>query len=343
MGTQFAAPPFYPVASLKVDTNHVQASFFEDEDGSVLDDGILDQSTLDSGLELSPPLANSRRESFAVGAPLFPPKSEDWQSIEFSPVDMQSAPFNPFASQSSGAGNGSFMRLGHNHSHVLGPLGNGWLVGQGPESGSGSGSGSGPNTPFQTLDSVPTEYEGTSTGFPMSVQSQAPFRNPSNLFTSLEPGDQSIPTSPQREWAGLAPSAHSRVRPGSPLIRSHNDMRRGDGIRKKNARFEIPAERNLSNIDLLIAQSTDEQEIKELKQQKRLLRNRQAAYVTSLVIFFEHFYQWKLLLACPAAKSCICIADANEAWPMSQTRFPTKEKAAYGATRGREEALYSAC
>jgi hypothetical protein len=70
---------------------------------------------------------------------------------------------------------------------------------------------------------------------------------------------------------------NKKMRPNSPAIRSHNDMRRGDGIRKKNARFDIPAERNLSNIDQLIAQSTDEQEIKELKQQKRLLRNRQAA------------------------------------------------------------------
>lgn len=63
----------------------------------------------------------------------------------------------------------------------------------------------------------------------------------------------------------------------SPTIRSHNELRRGDGIRKKNARFDIPAERTLHNIDTLIAQSTDEGEIKELKQQKRLLRNRQAA------------------------------------------------------------------
>ncbi|KAF3402316.1 hypothetical protein DPV78_003647 [Talaromyces pinophilus] len=50
-----------------------------------------------------------------------------------------------------------------------------------------------------------------------------------------------------------------------------------DGIRKKNARFDIPAERTLSNIEEMIAQSTKEDEIKELKQQKRLLRNRQAA------------------------------------------------------------------
>ncbi|KAJ5899967.1 hypothetical protein N7495_004711 [Penicillium taxi] len=63
----------------------------------------------------------------------------------------------------------------------------------------------------------------------------------------------------------------SAYRNGSPLT-----MRR-DGIRKKNARFDIPAERTLSNIDHLISQSNNDDEIKELKQQKRLLRNRQAA------------------------------------------------------------------
>jgi len=68
-----------------------------------------------------------------------------------------------------------------------------------------------------------------------------------------------------------------RMRMGSPALRSHSPLLRRDGIRKKNARFDIPAERNLNNIDQLIAQSNDEQEIKELKQQKRLLRNRQAA------------------------------------------------------------------
>lgn len=50
-----------------------------------------------------------------------------------------------------------------------------------------------------------------------------------------------------------------------------------DSIRRKNARFDIPVERTLSNIDELISHATDEREMKELKQQKRLLRNRQAA------------------------------------------------------------------
>ena len=104
-----------------------------------------------------------------------------------------------------------------------------------------------------------------------------PFTNAGNMFTPLPAGNQSIPTSPQKEWMAPHQAMNKKMRPNSPAIRSHNDMRRGDGIRKKNARFDIPAERNLSNIDQLIAQSTDEQEIKELKQQKRLLRNRQAA------------------------------------------------------------------
>jgi hypothetical protein len=40
------------------------------------------------------------------------------------------------------------------------------------------------------------------------------------------------------------------------------------------------------NIDHMISQSTDDSEIKELKQQKRLLRNRQAAYGPFLRFWF---------------------------------------------------------
>ena len=66
---------------------------------------------------------------------------------------------------------------------------------------------------------------------------------------------------------------------GSPTYRTNspvNGLRREE-VRKKNTRFEIPNDRNLANIDSLILQTTDEKEKKELKQQKRLLRNRQAA------------------------------------------------------------------
>lgn len=55
------------------------------------------------------------------------------------------------------------------------------------------------------------------------------------------------------------------------------DYSRRDGIRKKNGRIDIPSERNIHTIDELIDKTTDEDLLKELKQQKRLLRNREAA------------------------------------------------------------------
>lgn len=70
-----------------------------------------------------------------------------------------------------------------------------------------------------------------------------------------------------------------RSRPHSPHGNSHNYLRQ-DGVRKKNARFDIPMERNLANIDDLISKASNEDDKKELKQQKRLLRNRQAAYAS---------------------------------------------------------------
>jgi len=89
------------------------------------------------------------------------------------------------------------------------------------------------------------------------------------------------PQSSQGGWCSAASSdtAESRAGLRNPRFRGSSPMTvlRSDGIRKKNAKFEIPKERNLANIDALILQSTDETEKKELKQQKRLLRNRQAA------------------------------------------------------------------
>ena len=67
----------------------------------------------------------------------------------------------------------------------------------------------------------------------------------------------------------------------SPLFIDNPPRLRPDGVRKKNARFEIPEERKVDTIDKIILQTdpSDEKLLKELKQQKRLLRNRQAASV----------------------------------------------------------------
>lgn len=92
------------------------------------------------------------------------------------------------------------------------------------------------------------------------------------------------PMSPHshQDWMGMAERemesrpSHKRMRPNSPP-RSMSDLQRRDGIRKKNGRIDIPQERNIQNIEDLIEQATDDEMLKELKQQKRLLRNREAA------------------------------------------------------------------
>ena len=270
MVSAFQMQQFSYRAPLTVDTNHAH-KYLEEEDSSILDENILDHSGLDPGLEMSPPMADSRRDSYAVSTGLFSPKTEDWQS-----VDMQSVPSNnPFLDQHS---NNPFMRLDQQQQPAAYGAQGHWM------SNNGSISTSGTATPVQTFDGLPAEFDSSSIfQRPTTMPSQTPFGNGStqmNLFQSLgQPSNGSIPTSPQKDaWAGPKDqSMLKRNRPGSPMFRSHNELRRGDGIRKKNARFDIPAERNLNNIDHLIAQSTDEQEIKELKQQKRLLRNRQAA------------------------------------------------------------------
>ncbi|KAL2263064.1 hypothetical protein VTK26DRAFT_8352 [Humicola hyalothermophila] len=267
MVSAFQMQPFYRTP-LTVDTTHAQ-KFFEEEDASILDENILDQNALDSGLEMSPPVADSRRDSFGVTPSIFSPKTEDWQSVE-----MQSVPSNnPFLDQHS---NNPFLRM--DQAQHAAYQSHAW-----PMTSSGSA------TPqLQPFDGLPVEYDSANLGLfhrPATIQTTAPFTTnpaPAAMFQQLgQPAPQSMPTSAQKDaWMTQdlkAQALGKRTRPASPLIRSHNDLRRGDGIRKKNARFDIPAERNLSNIDQLIAQSTDEQEIKELKQQKRLLRNRQAA------------------------------------------------------------------
>lgn len=266
MATAYQMPVYFKPNPLTVDTAHAQ-KYFEDEDNAILDETVLDHSGMDSGLEMSPPMANSRRDSFAVSSTLFSPKTEDWQS-----VDMQSVPSNnPFLPpDNSNSNNNPFMRMDHSQTYAShGP----WSLGQA----------SGTCTPLPQFDGLPADYDGNAAVFQRSMHMQTAFGNQNGqvpLFQAVGNNSHSIPTSPHKDWMDHDPKNPSMVRkmrPESPLIRSHNELRRGDGIRKKNARFDIPAERNLSNIDYLISQSTDEQEIKELKQQKRLLRNRQAA------------------------------------------------------------------
>ncbi|KAI9728285.1 MAG: hypothetical protein M1834_007778 [Cirrosporium novae-zelandiae] len=252
-------------------------SFVEDDELAVLDDRILDSQPSDLTM-----MDGSRRQSFednTVGLAPRPGLTSDEEAFQEcaqqqhfqvqsrQPINTpapfyfhgQNNPFLPATSQSAA----------EDHPAAA------WA----PEPASGS------ITPTQNFDGLPWEHDRNPTtafgnapvtmGDPYSVG--GPFRN-SSVYSSA----MSVTMSPQASNQGWMPEAHHypkrmRAESPNPYHRASSPILRRDGIRKKNARFEIPAERTLDTIDQLIAQSTDEQEIKELKQQKRLLRNRQAA------------------------------------------------------------------
>ena len=98
------------------------------------------------------------------------------------------------------------------------------------------------------------------------------------------PSDGSGPLSPHLtgEWlpfpaSGVDPNLPKQIRL-SQCVASNSPVLRPDGVRKKNAKFEIPEDRNLDTLDTLIKHAKTDSELKELKMQKRLLRNREAAY-----------------------------------------------------------------
>ena len=100
----------------------------------------------------------------------------------------------------------------------------------------------------------------------------------------LQMPDSAISMSPQSSQEGWTSTSSEQAEHAGHVVQSPgycpvspSTAGRPDGVRKKNARFEIPKDRNLRNIDQLIHESKDDAEKKELKAQKRLLRNRQAA------------------------------------------------------------------
>lgn len=235
----------------------------EDDEMSVLDDKILEPGSED--------LADTRRSSY--DAPAYSHRDSVWSNYS-NTSSNQSRPTSHMGQPMVNSSGAPFMPVDGPHSTSFHPTS--WSM---PRNESGS------CTPTAGYDQYSTEGE-QSTAAPFSGGAVGPVSAlPMNSMSYRngmfgQPG--SVAMSPQSSQGWMpAPmdlvdtTSHSNKSPSyrndSPLT-----MRR-DGIRKKNARFEIPAERTLSTIDHLISQSTNEEEIKELKQQKRLLRNRQAA------------------------------------------------------------------
>ncbi|KAF4555372.1 Hypothetical protein D9617_2g053280 [Elsinoe fawcettii] len=106
---------------------------------------------------------------------------------------------------------------------------------------------------------VPMDQAGDGQATPLS-----PYSNPDHMAMAA------------REFPNRA-ALPRHMRPGSRPPRPGPHRNPSDGVRKKNTRIDIPADRNLNNIEELIEQAHDDDEIKELKAQRRLLRNREAA------------------------------------------------------------------
>lgn len=239
----------------------------------MLDDKILDPT--------SPGLSDPRRSSYDAQHDTFSHRNSIWSNYSHASPD-QSRPTSHLGHTMLDSSGASFMPVDGPQ-----PFAQHQQQQQQQQPWSISRTVSGSCTPT-AYDQYPSEGENSSTSAaafsggavrPVTSVPMGAVSYRHNGMGFAQPGGVAMSPQSSQGWMpapmdladAAAQAKSSAYRNGSPLT-----LRR-DGIRKKNARFEIPAERTLSNIDTLINQSTNEEEVKELKQQKRLLRNRQAA------------------------------------------------------------------
>ncbi|EWC46003.1 hypothetical protein DRE_04796 [Drechslerella stenobrocha 248] len=268
MATQFTMQDYYRNTQMLAQEGGMSRRWNDDDDSSTLDENIL-ESTIDTSAFESP--VDTRRPSMADSA-IFSPQLQagDWDFLNgMSEASPMSSTFenNPFVKMET---NGSQFSAASwdpmtDRSETATPV-PAMFGGQQVQ-----------NFNFDAADFTSFTPSTQSYEAPIAPAMQAEATN--ELQNIVSNGASKAPvTSLSTNGNAVVKKPSAPVRPGSPQLRIHSPMHiRRDGIRKKNARFDIPAERTLLNIDSLITQSTDESEIKELKQQKRLLRNRQAA------------------------------------------------------------------
>ena len=254
---------------------HWHKSLAEGDDDLALDEHILNSHT--TPLDMAAVDHHSRRESLTSTAPLMSPSHQTWSEY---PYNLNIASSYPVANDTTHIfpGDGS-----HQYAHPNAPhfshYGNQMPVWQQQNSIPPDPSDPPHNNYASDLDTVkpeapfngdaqPSQHPNAFGGLPMQVDSEYPQFPPSaaspQWSTSSSDVVEKIPRSGQYQ---------------SALFNHNPPHLRRDGVRKKNARFEIPEGRNLQTIDELINNTNpnDEDSLKELKQQKRLLRNRQAA------------------------------------------------------------------
>lgn len=260
-----------------------RAAFIDEDDSAVLDPSILDADIMQS-----PNNTTFRKDSFANSAGVLSPiePHHQWDHRYHNgglPVEPASAgasnPYHDDGAMYMRTGNPNAPQFAQQQQHAPS-----WPF----EHGSGN------CTPTTGVDFMPPPPQFEAGPYQRADSAHGSFSQaPQGAPTFSVPGSEAgfipapqvqTPMSPHshQDWMGMAQQemegrpSHKRMRPGSPS-RSMMDMQRREGIRKKNGRIDIPQERNIQTIDELIEKTTDDELLKELKQQKRLLRNREAA------------------------------------------------------------------
>ncbi|KAE8144328.1 hypothetical protein BDV25DRAFT_99045 [Aspergillus avenaceus] len=254
-------------------TLDAKPSFPEEDEMSVLDDKILDSTSP----ELSSSIADHRRSSYDHAPDAFTHRDSVWSDFSQSVPSNQSRHNSQVGHHLFESASNPFMRIdgAHHPATAYGQQAS-WSLAK--EAGSCTPAAMYDHHFSSDLDNGSSApFSGGAVGPVNTINIPSMSYRPSMAFA--HPGAVAMSPQSSQGWMPASTDMSDVARTTkSPTYRNSSPLSvRRDGIRKKNARFEIPAERTLSNIDQLIAQSSNEEEIKELKQQKRLLRNRQAA------------------------------------------------------------------
>lgn len=270
-----AFPDFQrPSSQLSIDRKPSTFSHFDDQD--ISEDLLLESEMI------SPASTDDRRDSFGNNtAAVFSPQSNVWED-HYTTATMTERPHSHFQSANPFHNNNPFLQQ---EPSAFGQHNPQWPGMFDHPTDSRTPVGPAVYEPFTA------DFDGAhSSGFPHAAPTVSAFGSvrPQSVFPPVAT-PVSMPNSPHtgKDWMAIAEQADSRpypkrMRQNSPPRPYSPFPRRDGGIRKKNAKFNIPPERTLETVDQLIASSNNDEEIKELKQQKRLLRNRQAAYDSTL-------------------------------------------------------------
>ena len=250
---------------------------FEEAEDAVLDD--LDSSTFDMAV-MQPPQHSQHRMSFAGSPSIMPPRQQAWSGYAFSNDGaVPTHPLSNTANMFSGDGSQYYQPDVASYSDYSNHVPQ-WQLPSAMEA----------DTPTMAVNSFATNLD--------AVKPEETYND--ELNPSLNPNrygglpiqsgseyqqDPISVASPQ--WSTSSSDVIARKPKNkdfrSPMSHHSPAHLRQVGVRKKNTRFPIPEDRNIHTIDQMIAECdpADEETIKEFKHQKRLLRNRQAAYVFS--------------------------------------------------------------